>query len=215
MSFKPQPVYGGQHCRHASKVRHVYLLSTARGTDLKPLMLHVLYNVAFLPTCFAYINWVPLAVTVVKIREPPNPAVNSMRVWSASELHAHSCFLYRVDMYFRLLDTDFCLHAKQIKNVFNWMVDYIFNMQYIHVLLYLLKVSENHYTPKLHDINFCLYANHYLLDDSIRIYSTWSTWISLSGSFLKMRMRISIQTEFTCSFSNAISNQRGNTNQKY
>lgn len=54
-------------------------------------------HVAFLPTCFAYINWVPLAVTVVKIREPLNPAVNSMRVWSASELHAHSCFLYRVD----------------------------------------------------------------------------------------------------------------------
>lgn len=136
MSFKPQPVNGGQHCRHASKVRHVYLLSTARGTDLKPLMLHVLYNVAFLPTCFAYINWVPLAVTVVKIREPLNPAVNSMRVWSASELHAHSCFLYRVDMYFRLLDTDFCLHAKQIKNVFNWMVDYSTCNTYMYYFIY-------------------------------------------------------------------------------
>lgn len=45
-------------------------------------------------------------------------------------------------------------------------------MQYIHVLLNLLEVSENHYTPKLHDINFCLYAKHFLLDDSIRIYST-------------------------------------------
>lgn len=108
---------------------------------LKPLMLHVLYNVAFLPTCFAYINWVPLAVTVVKIREPLNPAVNSMRVWSASELHAHSCFLYRVDMYFRLLDTDFCLHAKQIQNVFNWMVDYIFNMQYMYTCITLFTES--------------------------------------------------------------------------
>lgn len=155
------------------------------GVNLSLLCCMFFTMVLFLPTCFAYINWVPLAVTVVKIREPPNPAVNSMRVWSASELHAHSCFLYRVDMYFRLLDTDFCLHAKQIQNVFNWMVDYIFNMQYIHVLLYLLKVSENHYTPKLHDINFCLYAKHYLLDDSIRIYSTLSTWISLSGSFFK------------------------------
>lgn len=141
MSFKPQPVYGGQHSRHASKVRHVYLLSTARGTELKPLMLHVLYNGAFLPTCFAYINWVPLAVTVVKIREPLNPAVNSMRVWSASELHAHSCFLYRVDMYFKLLDTDFCLHAKQIQNVFNWMVDYIFNMQYMYTCITLFTES--------------------------------------------------------------------------
>lgn len=141
MSFKPQPVNGGQHCRHASKVRHVYLLSTARGTDLKPFVLHVLYNVAFLPTCFAYINWVPLAVTVVKIREPLNPAVNSMRVWSASELHAHSCFLYRVDMYFRLLDTDFSLHGKQIQNVFNWMVDCIFNMQYMYTWITLFTES--------------------------------------------------------------------------
>lgn len=111
------------------------------GVNLSLLCCMFFTMVLFLPTCFAYINWVPLAVTVVKIREPLNPAVNSMRVWSASELHAHSCFLYRVDMYFRLLDTDFCLHGKQIQNVFNWMVDCIFNMQYMYTWITLFTES--------------------------------------------------------------------------
>lgn len=95
-----------------SKVCYVYLLLIVRGIGFKFFMLYVLYNVVFLLICFVYINWVLLVVIVVKIWELFNLVVNFMCVWFVLEFYVYLCFLYRVDMYFRLLDMDFCLYVK-------------------------------------------------------------------------------------------------------
>lgn len=86
------------------------------------------------------------AVTVVKIREPLNPAMNYMRAWSPAEIHAHSCFIettcipgYYIHStryglsYVRKARTKYILKS-------GWQtIHQVFNMQYIFKQLLLIE----------------------------------------------------------------------------
>lgn len=62
------------------------------------------------------------------------------------------------------------MESKYKMYLIGWQIVYLICNICIYELFYLLKVLENYYILKLYDINFCLYVNYYLFDDSICIY---------------------------------------------